>query len=581
MWTISIIHTAKHDEAMTDRWKSDMDGILIYVCFKISYRFVWNRIYIWPIVPQTGVFSATVAAFLIESYKYLKPDSTDVSARLLQQVTQELASLSNGDHFTPPTLDAFQAPRFAIHVNILWFLSLCMSLACGLGATLVQQWVRRYLRLTQRSDTPVNRVRVRTFLYQGIQDFHVNWVVENISVMLHAAIFLFFAGLVEFLFAFNDEVADVVLVAVSIFTALYISLTFLPVIYRQCPFQTPLTSILWYSGHIIAIVSMYLFSCSSHIRVRIEELKAHFHQGIDLHLMNMMKHKSELDKDGLQTTLGMCREDGELEAFIDAIPGYLETGHDDCTHVHSATGTNAGTRIGDIGFLLESKGSDTTLRHRLGHLFSSCTSDHRRIDEETRRRRAITCSRAVWEISKASLTVREKGVTLDMPKSLGDTLHRLSADTDPAIAVSALRTRAVFKRAITERILEADTRRDPNGSKESITALAEVVSGLNDPHPLLPYQPAEQRSSDPFTDGRLNTVTEFTSSILVLVPHLGQPSHRDLEETKMTLEELCRGLNGRTFPHDEQQRLVDILSAASHAHAASGGEVSTGTLCLL
>src|SRR5216684_6392714 len=153
---------------------------------------------------QAGIFSATVAAFLIESYKILMPDPLEVSSMLFQQVVQELVEISNGDHLTPPALDSFEPRSYAIHVNILWFLSLSISLSCGLGATLVQQWVRRYMRLTQDSDTPSHRVRVRTFLFAGIRDFHVRLVVENISLLLHAAIFLFFIGLVEFLFHIND-----------------------------------------------------------------------------------------------------------------------------------------------------------------------------------------------------------------------------------------------------------------------------------------------------------------------------------------------------------------------------------------
>ncbi|KAH9976534.1 hypothetical protein BJV74DRAFT_967626, partial [Russula compacta] len=200
-----------------------MDGILIY----------------------TGIFSATVAAFVIESYKFLKPDPTDVSSRLLQQVTQQLAGISNGDHLTAPTIDTFKPTRNAIQVNILWFLSLCLSLSCGLAATLVQQWVRRYLRLTKRAEeSPLHRVRIRAFLYNGIQEFHIRLIVENVSLMLHVAIFLFFAGLVDFLFPINEELAHVVLAVVAGFAILYTTVTFLPIIFPQCPYQTPLTSVL-------------------------------------------------------------------------------------------------------------------------------------------------------------------------------------------------------------------------------------------------------------------------------------------------------------------------------------------------
>ncbi|KAI0298306.1 hypothetical protein BC826DRAFT_907152 [Russula brevipes] len=239
MWALCISHVDRHDPSMVERWKSDMDGILIY----------------------TGVFCTTVAAFLIEAYKTLKPDPSEISSRLLRQATQELAFIANGERYPFPTADPsesepFEPKRWAVHVNILWFLSLCLSLFCGLIALLVQQWVRRYLRLTQRADTPLRRVRVRTFLFDGMQDFHIRWAVENVSVLLHAAIFLFFAGLVEFLFAVNNEVAHVILAVVCVFAVIYIVITALPVIYRQCPFQTPLTSGLWYLSRIISIISL-------------------------------------------------------------------------------------------------------------------------------------------------------------------------------------------------------------------------------------------------------------------------------------------------------------------------------------
>jgi len=38
MWTLSISHATQHDTAMADRWKNDMDGILIYVRFGTIHR---------------------------------------------------------------------------------------------------------------------------------------------------------------------------------------------------------------------------------------------------------------------------------------------------------------------------------------------------------------------------------------------------------------------------------------------------------------------------------------------------------------------------------------------------------------
>jgi len=520
------------------------------------------------------VFSATVAAFLIESYKYLKPDATDVSSQRLLQITQELA----GNPVTP--LDPFKVPRFAIHVNILWFLSLVLSLACGLGATLVQQWARRYLRLTKRSDTLECRVRIREFLWKGIEDLHVNWVVENVSLMLHVAIFLFFAGLVEFLFAINDEVADVILVVVAIFAAIYIILTLLPLFYHPSPFHTPVTSSLWTTGHVLAVIFLYPFSCFKKVRETLERVRDNF-KGFDIYLMGTMKteKKRYLDKLALKSTLSMCRDEGDLEAFIDAIPGYLQQAdpdHDDHTKSEKCT------RITDVGSLLVPEGKDpkkSPLRHRFEDLFTSCTHNHKSMDQESRRRRAITCSRAIWGMSKASLSSTGKRVAFDLrhlPKSISNTLQRLTSDTDSAIAASAQRTMAVFKRAIMEHVLHTEPRTNDDGSKDSITALAEAMGDMN--IPLFPPYQAGQRHGG-WSDERLNTVTEFLSHIPAHIKHSEQPSHSDLEETRMTLDELCRNLKGREFPHADQQDFVNALNDVSQAQLASGSAaVSTGTL---
>jgi hypothetical protein len=414
------------------------------------------------------------------------------------------------------------------------------------------------------------------FLFEGIQAFHVSRVVENISVMLHASIFLFFAGLVEFLFPINGEVAKVITVVVGILAAVYFILTLLPAIYRHCPFQTPLTSVLWYMGHGLAIPFLCLFQCSSHARNLIKELQQHIREGMDLHLMVMMKYKADLDKGVLESTLNMCREEDELEAFVDAIPGYLDRG--------------VGSRIYDIEFLL-SRGKLSQLHRRLAHLFASCTIDRRTMDEVTRRRRAIACCRAIWEMSIATLSNMSnnvEGMITHLLESIDDTLQLLAFDPDPAIAVSALKAMSIFKRAFLDtlehdpsRKLRTDARdsTDPDRNNDTASAQAGNIDAMNDPRSM--HYQARQRNEE--SDQRLNTVTEFTSRMLVLIPQLDRPSNRDQQEIGLTLEGLSHGLNGRDFPSADQQRIADVfndvLNAHAHAQLVSGNGESTGMLC--
>jgi len=514
-----------------------------------------NPFILWKNI-QTGVFSATVAAFLIESYKFLKPDLTDVSSKLLQQLTQELVGISNGDRLTPQPLDSFTPKRYAIHVNILWFLSLVISLSCGLGATLVQQWVRRYLRLTQHSDTPAHRVRVRTFLFRGMRDFHVRLVVENISVLLHASIFLFFAGLVEFLLNINHEVAHVVLAVVLLFAAIYVILTGLPVISQDCPFQTPLTSVIWYIGHVITIISLFPFTCSNHVRSMIDDLWKHTKGGFDVHVMNSVVGKKTLDKEAVRLTLNLCRDDGDVEAFLDAIPGYLQIDE------------KVGTRVDDIGSLLKPKGTDMPLGQRMVHLLSTCIIGDGKMDDAARRHRAITCSHVVLELSRAVSSLTVKGLSLDLPYAIGHKIQHLSRDHDPKIAFAAVKTIAVLERALLEQLLHAEDRMDPDKTAELAEVLGAAIGENDSTSPR--FQPG-LRNYDR-SDERLIAVTEFTSRLLELLEGSWHPSRQDIEDIKSVFDELCRGLNGREFSPATQERFVNVLSETWEAHSA-------GTLC--
>lgn len=477
-----------------------------------------------------------------------------MSASLLRQVTQELAGLSNGNQFTPPTLDTFTPPRFAVHVNILWFLSLCIALSCGLGATLVQQWVRRYRKLTQHSDSPIERVRIRTFLFAGIKRFQVRLVVENVSLLLHAAIFLFFAGLVEFLFVINDEVAQVVVAVISFFAALYISLTSLPMIYQQCPFQTPLTAVFWYMTHVLIIVILSPFTFSNCARKKIHDLWKHTKGGFDKHILDAVKVDRTIDQKAVKMTLSMCRGDAEVEAFLEAVPGYLS---DD----------ESGPRFGDIGPLLNPQGHDMPLGKRIVHLLSSCVHGDGKLDEVERRHRAVTCSRVVFGLSKAFSFAQK--TTLDLPKSIGHMLQKLSHDPDPKIAFEAVRAIAVLERALLKQLL--DDENDLAKCEEAAELLAAATG--EDDHTSLRYRTGP--SNDDRSDGHLIAVTEFTLRILELTARPWQPTRQDITDLKLAYEELCRGLNGRDFSPSVQEGFVKVFNRTRQEHLASG---SIGTL---
>ena len=492
----------------------------------------------------------------------------------------QLAAISNGTPLPPPTTaPLFQPPRYAVRVNILWFLSLSLSLTCALLATLVQQWTRRYLRLAQYPTTPKSRVRIRTDLFLGVRVFHTRWVVENISLVMHAAIFLFFAGLVDFLFSINDEVARVILVAVCMLAAAYIVVTALPLFFHQCPYQTPLTSFIWYTRHFLTMGALCSFSCSNHIRKKIGELWGKVYRGFYQHAVDKAERKTEIDEDALRLALTSCSDDDQLETFIEAIPSYLQGGIDlrsrvddldfsvlldDIDHTTHVNDVSFRARVNNIGLLLKASREDPQLGRRIVQLLASCVDIDGRMDTMARRRRAITCARAVWEMSRAFSST---GLTVDLPESACKVLHRLSQDRDPGVALAASSAIAILEHALLKQLSESDRIKGSKRDQKTENMLR-AIRGERDPFSA---QDQHGQSSGHKSDGRLIAVANFISSILALIPHMGHPSHEELESTRRTLVELCHDLHREVFStsaqHSFAESLVKLMTDANMAES--------------
>ncbi|TFK32910.1 hypothetical protein BDQ12DRAFT_771182, partial [Crucibulum laeve] len=176
----------KYDDVLTKSWKGDMDSILIFA----------------------GLFSATLTAFIVESYQRLEPDSGDQTVLILNQLLLVQTALAAGNSSPVPlptrtsVIPEFRPPTSILICNIFWFLSLSFSLASALGATLVQQWIRSYLQDSQNT-SPITHAKIRIYLYDGIKVFKMNTIVGVIPILIHISLFLFYAGIIAFFYSIN------------------------------------------------------------------------------------------------------------------------------------------------------------------------------------------------------------------------------------------------------------------------------------------------------------------------------------------------------------------------------------------
>ncbi|KAI0271096.1 hypothetical protein BGY98DRAFT_1083036 [Russula aff. rugulosa BPL654] len=213
------------DKKMVERWKSTTDGILIF----------------------TGLFSAVVAVLLGLSVPTIQRNPQDTSSFYLAHIYQQLSAQSNGSQPLIPSdltnpIEPFIPPTSAVWATGLWFLSLVISLTCALIALLLQQWARRYLQVAYSHPIPHNRARIRAFYKHGVKKLGIPLHIEVVPVMLHMSLFLFFVGLSVYLSGVHRTIFKVVTAWIGLCILLYAYLTVLPVIHKNNPCSSPLSS---------------------------------------------------------------------------------------------------------------------------------------------------------------------------------------------------------------------------------------------------------------------------------------------------------------------------------------------------
>ncbi|KAI9465052.1 hypothetical protein BJY52DRAFT_761577 [Lactarius psammicola] len=302
----------KHDERMAESWKGDAESILVF----------------------TGLFSAAVAQLLGSSLQNLQLNPQDASTFYLARIYQ-LTPGSNASSIPLPDDPAtFKPPRTAIWVSTLWSLSLVISLTCALLATLLQQWARRYLRITQKRNDPQKRAQIRELMRQALKkSVRLRWMVELLPALLHISVFLFLAGFVTYLFAFNHLVAKLAGACTGISSLLYLYISLAPIYSRDSSYYTPLTPLVWVvtMGIMSQIFRLRHFAAShwpclgDTVRIR-KSLRVYYRRVLDGMTADIEDladaYSSHLATSVVLSTFRSLDGDDDIGRFLSSIPGF-------------------------------------------------------------------------------------------------------------------------------------------------------------------------------------------------------------------------------------------------------------------
>ncbi|KAJ7849630.1 hypothetical protein B0H14DRAFT_865284 [Mycena olivaceomarginata] len=373
LWALYISEAEKYDKTLVEGWKSDMEGLLIFA----------------------GLFSASLTAFLIESYKTLSQDQGAMTIALLAQISRQLDPRLNASAAEAMASTRFIPSASSLACNTLWFLSLGLSLSCALIAILVEQWSRDFIQRTEMHPSPIIRARIFSYLYFGMQRFGMHTIVEFIPLLLHGSLLLFFAGLVAFLYPINPFIMLVAAALLGLVLATYTYLTVLPIFFSDSPYRTPLSNMAWN----LLQWMRDLFSLgrrhwpdeeSTTLQARQHIVEKHVHPT----MVQVMKRdaaqesheRDERDARAIGWTVRSLTDNDHIEPLVEALPELV-------------LGSDGRANLRAYHDMLTMLLDDPAIRliPRIEDLLRTCNSGFLPPDILTRRR--MSCIKALWAIA--------------------------------------------------------------------------------------------------------------------------------------------------------------------------------------
>lgn len=141
----------------------------------------------------------------------------------------------------PVDPDTFMPSSAARWTNGLWFMSLMISLVVSLLAILAKQWLEEYAtRMRAHTASPRHWAWRHLVFNRGLTKYGLDAFISMLPVLLHLALFLFFAGLVIFLWELDIIIAKFILIASGAAFLIYVGTTLAPYWKADIPTVTPL-----------------------------------------------------------------------------------------------------------------------------------------------------------------------------------------------------------------------------------------------------------------------------------------------------------------------------------------------------
>ena len=273
------------------------------------------------------MFSAVLTAFIIDRCQNIQQNPAQQSAYyqqqstlLLKQISHQLTSL--GAQFPSnlsvpePTLSPSKSD---VRVNIYWFISLVSSLSAALLATLVQRWARDHMHIFRRYSHPLKIARIRQFLHEGVERWHMLAIAEGAPGLIHVSLFLFFIGLADFLWNTFATVGIITVFPVVLIATLYIFSTVISIKKPQSPYRTSFTGLAWFITR-----KLHTRRCKDRSGIKEKPLSSNMADGQMQLAMEKNEERKGRDERAIRWLVDNLTEDIEMESLASGIPGSFD-----------------------------------------------------------------------------------------------------------------------------------------------------------------------------------------------------------------------------------------------------------------
>jgi hypothetical protein len=175
---------------------------------------------------------------------------------------------------------------------------------------------------------------MRAFFARGVDMFGARLVVEQLPMLIHLSLSLFFCGLGIFLFNTNHAVFCSVVWLIVFFSMVYGLVTLMPIFWLNSPYFTPLSGLVFRVVHLELATSTVFFVVSFFGKLETWERLYRWLRrrrrwafgGLEKGAEEIVSERSwEFDLRILHWSIGALSDDDALEKFFEAIPGFFDS----------------------------------------------------------------------------------------------------------------------------------------------------------------------------------------------------------------------------------------------------------------